>query len=109
LFRDADVSPFYTSRGFSHFGLTISSISKEQISYGKELESQQKRIDKLIADEADEADVRKQKEVLEETVQMIPDVKRRLAAAVQELSTMVVRKRDFLLRCSGSHENMCKF
>jgi tubulin-specific chaperone A len=60
------------------------------------LESQQKRIDKLIADEADEADVRKQKEVLEETVQMIPDVKRRLAAAVQELSTMVVRK-AFLL------------
>ncbi|CAO3693654.1 unnamed protein product [Umbelopsis ramanniana] len=67
----------------------VKRIGKEQISYGKELESQQKRIDKLIADEADEADVRKQKEVLEETVQMIPDVKRRLAAAVQELSTMV--------------------
>jgi tubulin-specific chaperone A len=47
-------------------------------------------VDKLIAEGADEADVRKQKEVLEETVQMIPDVKRRLAAAVQELSTMVV-------------------
>lgn len=74
------------------------------------MESQQKRIDKLIADGADEADVRKQKEVLEETVQMIPDVKRRLAAAVQELSTMVVSIRHFLSRrCSGSHENMCKF
>ncbi|KAI8579287.1 hypothetical protein K450DRAFT_175207 [Umbelopsis ramanniana AG] len=78
----------------------VKRISKEQISYGKELESQQKRIDKLIADGADEADVRKQKEVLEETVQMIPDVKRRLAAAVQELSTMVVRK--LFKRCSGS-------
>lgn len=65
-------------------------IAKEQISYGKELESQQKRVDKLIEEGADEADVRKQKEVLEETVQMIPDVKRRLAAAYQELFSMVV-------------------
>lgn len=65
-------------------------ITKEQISYAKELESQQKRVDKLILEGADEADVRKQKEVLEETVQMIPDVKRRLDAAYQELSTMVV-------------------
>jgi hypothetical protein len=65
-------------------------ITKEQISYAKELESQQKRVDKLISEGADEADVRKQKEVLEETVQMIPDVKRRLDTAYQELSTMVV-------------------
>jgi tubulin-specific chaperone A len=47
-------------------------------------------VDKLIEEGADEADVRKQKEVLEETVQMIPDVKRRLAAAYQELFSMVV-------------------
>ncbi|GAB5589635.1 hypothetical protein Unana1_04535 [Umbelopsis nana] len=67
----------------------VKRIAKEQISYGKELESQQKRVDKLIEEGADEADVRKQKEVLEETVQMIPDVKRRLAAAYQELFSMV--------------------
>jgi hypothetical protein len=36
------------------------SINKEQGAYEKEAETQQKRIDKLIADGADEADVRKQ-------------------------------------------------
>ena len=36
------------------------SIYKEHIGYGKEAEYQQKRIDKLIAENADEADVRKQ-------------------------------------------------
>lgn len=36
------------------------SIYKEHIGYGKEAETQQKRIDKLIAEGADEADVKKQ-------------------------------------------------
>ncbi|ORZ19791.1 tubulin binding cofactor A [Absidia repens] len=60
-------------------------INKEQAAYGKEAETQQKRIDKLIAEGADEADVRKQKEVLDETFQMIPDVKKRLAVAYKDL------------------------
>ncbi|KAI8342639.1 tubulin binding cofactor A [Chlamydoabsidia padenii] len=60
-------------------------INKEEAAYKKEAEVQQKRIDKLIAEGADEADVRKQKEVLEETFVMIPDVKRRLAKAYKDL------------------------
>jgi tubulin-specific chaperone A len=36
------------------------SIYKEHLGYGKEAETQQNRINKLIADGADEADVRKQ-------------------------------------------------
>jgi hypothetical protein len=36
------------------------SIYKEHAGYGKEAETQQKRIDKLIAEGADEADIRKQ-------------------------------------------------
>ncbi|SAL99541.1 hypothetical protein [Absidia glauca] len=60
-------------------------INKEQGAYEKEAETQQKRIDKLIADGADEADVRKQKEVLEETFVMIPDVKQRLVKAYKDL------------------------
>ncbi|KAI7877699.1 tubulin binding cofactor A [Lichtheimia hyalospora FSU 10163] len=67
----------------------VKRIHKEQIAYGKEAEQQQKRIDKLIADNADEADVRKQKEVLNETLQMIPDVKRRLAEAYKNLQDAV--------------------
>lgn len=55
-----------------------------------EVTKQQERIDKLVERGADDADVRKQKEVLEESVQMIPEVKRRLATAYQELSTIIV-------------------
>ncbi|KAL1931732.1 hypothetical protein VTP01DRAFT_9875 [Rhizomucor pusillus] len=69
--------------------IACDSIYKEHIAYGKEAEQQQKRIDKLIAENADEADVRKQKEVLDETLQMIPDVKKRLAAAYKELQDKV--------------------
>ncbi|KAI9277833.1 tubulin binding cofactor A [Sporodiniella umbellata] len=67
----------------------VKRIHKEHLSYFKEAENQQQRIDKLVADGADEADVRKQKEVLEETFQMIPDVKKRLAAAHQDLALQI--------------------
>ncbi|CEG69046.1 hypothetical protein G6F70_005952 [Rhizopus microsporus] len=67
----------------------VKRIHKEYLSYEKEAEHQQKRIDKLIAEGADEADVRKQKEVLDETFQMIPDVKKRLATAYQDLQNQI--------------------
>ncbi|KAI8092963.1 tubulin binding cofactor A [Halteromyces radiatus] len=63
----------------------VKRIYKEHIGYGKEAECQQQRIDKLVAEGADEADVRKQQEVLKETNQMIPDVKKRLVAAYVDL------------------------
>ncbi|KAI9331149.1 tubulin binding cofactor A [Pilaira anomala] len=63
----------------------VKRIYKESLGYDKEAETQQKRIDNLIASGADEYDVRKQKEVLDETLQMIPDVKKRLAQAYQDL------------------------
>ncbi|KAI8071739.1 tubulin binding cofactor A [Gongronella butleri] len=66
----------------------VKRIYKEHIAYGKEAETQQKRIDKLVAEGADDADIRKQKEVLEETYQMIPDVKKRLGVAYKELQEM---------------------
>ncbi|KAI8977538.1 tubulin binding cofactor A [Mycotypha africana] len=63
----------------------VKRIHKEHVGYLQEAETQQKRIDKLIANNADEADVKKQKEVLAETHQMIPDVKKRLAKAYEDL------------------------
>ncbi|EPB91767.1 tubulin binding cofactor A [Mucor circinelloides 1006PhL] len=63
----------------------VKRINKEHAGYLKEAETQQKRIDKLIAEGADEAD----KEVLGETNQMIPDVKKRLANAYQDLQNQV--------------------
>ncbi|KAI8639432.1 tubulin binding cofactor A [Parasitella parasitica] len=64
-------------------------INREYYGYLKEAVTQQKRIDKLIEENADEADISKQKEVLAETHQMIPDVKKRLAAAQQDLQNLV--------------------
>ncbi|KAJ3045416.1 hypothetical protein HDV00_010286 [Rhizophlyctis rosea] len=64
-------------------------IAKELTYYQTEAEKQQARIDKLVAEGADDADIRKQKEVLEETNQMFPDGKRRLAAAHKELYDLV--------------------
>ncbi|KAI8976913.1 tubulin binding cofactor A [Pilobolus umbonatus] len=67
----------------------VKRIHKETIGYDKEAANQQKRIDKLIENSADEADIRKQKEVLDETLQMIPDVQKRLAIAHQELREQI--------------------
>ncbi|ORX50690.1 hypothetical protein BCR36DRAFT_583273 [Piromyces finnis] len=67
----------------------VKRLGKEVISYQKEYEQQQARIDKLIAQNADEHDINKQKEVLEETNVMIPDSKRRLNVAYKELTDLV--------------------
>ncbi|TPX51451.1 hypothetical protein SeMB42_g00787 [Synchytrium endobioticum] len=67
----------------------VKRLAKELVSYEKEAVAQRSRIDKLISAGADEHDVNKQKEVLEETSQMIPDNKRRLGAAYKELETIV--------------------
>ncbi|CAG8636618.1 4288_t:CDS:2 [Paraglomus occultum] len=53
--------------------------------YEIELQNQQRRIDKYIEENRDEYDIKKQKEVLEETQKMIPDCKNRLQKACQEL------------------------
>jgi hypothetical protein len=44
----------------------------------------------MIADNVDEHSIKKQKEVLEETVHMIPDTKNRLDAGVKDLQDFMV-------------------
>ncbi|KAI8852536.1 tubulin binding cofactor A [Chytridium lagenaria] len=75
-------------------------IGKELKSYRSEFQKQQERIDELIKKDTDEHTVRKQREVLEETNQMLPDTHRRLVAAVQELEAVVA---EFL---SGESEEI---
>ncbi|KAJ3300079.1 hypothetical protein HK104_004801 [Borealophlyctis nickersoniae] len=67
----------------------VKRTAKELAAYRKEAEKQQERINKLIADGADDADIKKQNEVLEETNQMFPDCNRRLVAAHKELTDLV--------------------
>ena len=53
--------------------------------YGKEADKQRERIDKMKTEGKDEYDIKKQHEVLQETLDMIPDVKKRLDTAEAEL------------------------
>ncbi|KAJ3209522.1 hypothetical protein HDU67_006150 [Dinochytrium kinnereticum] len=77
-------------------------LGKELQSYRAEAVKQQQRIDTLIAGGGDEYDVRKQREVLDETHQMLPDTQRRLTSAVQELDGIVT---EFLKHNPDSGES----
>ncbi|OAV93303.1 tubulin binding cofactor A [Puccinia triticina 1-1 BBBD Race 1] len=68
----------------------VERLIKEEDSYKKEYDNQLKRIEKVKQDTPDDDwNIRKQKEVLDETVKMIPDVKQRLSKAVEELNDLV--------------------
>ncbi|KAF9583425.1 hypothetical protein BGW38_009496 [Lunasporangiospora selenospora] len=45
----------------------------------------------MVANEGDEYDIRKQREVLQETLDMIPDVERRRRAAREDLANIVTK------------------
>lgn len=55
----------------------VKRCTKDLSSYRKEAETQKVHVEKLKTQGKDEHDVRKQEEVLQETLMMIPDSKRR--------------------------------
>jgi len=60
-------------------------LHKEIGTYIHEAKKQQEKISKMKANNADSHDVKKQEEVLTESQDMIPDVEKRLEAALQDL------------------------
>lgn len=52
-------------------------ITKEKVLYKKELDQQKVRIEKLRGEGKDEYVLRKEEEILQETMMMIPDSQRR--------------------------------
>ncbi|CAI2181663.1 8399_t:CDS:2 [Funneliformis geosporum] len=70
----------------------VKRLYKEEKSYRKEVENQQKRIDKLTEDGTDEYTIAKQKEVLQESLNMIPDCQNRLKEAHKELQKLLENK-----------------
>lgn len=75
----------------------VERLIKEEDSYQKEYENQLKRIEKVKQESPDDDwNIRKQKEVLEETVKMIPDVQQRLSKAIEELNDLVVAHEEEL-------------
>ncbi|KAI9017037.1 tubulin binding cofactor A-domain-containing protein [Gaertneriomyces semiglobifer] len=67
----------------------VKRIGKDLSYYEQEAEKQQERIKKLVTEGADEHDVRKQEEVLEETNQMLPESRQRLATAQKALRELL--------------------
>eukprot|EP00735_Rhodelphis_limneticus_P002328 TRINITY_DN1315_c0_g1::TRINITY_DN1315_c0_g1_i1::g.20032::m.20032 TRINITY_DN1315_c0_g1::TRINITY_DN1315_c0_g1_i1::g.20032 ORF type:complete len:109 (+),score=24.55,sp/P80584/TBCA_RABIT/45.00/2e-17,TBCA/PF02970.11/1.8e-26,DUF2333/PF10095.4/0.048,APG6/PF04111.7/0.095,DUF4404/PF14357.1/0.22,DUF342/PF03961.8/0.37,V_ATPase_I/PF01496.14/0.93,DUF4407/PF14362.1/1.3,IncA/PF04156.9/72,IncA/PF04156.9/25 TRINITY_DN1315_c0_g1_i1:102-428(+) len=60
-------------------------IYKEYLSYQKERRDQEAKIKRMQDEGKDEYDIKKQREVLQETLTMIPDTRSRLTAAIKEL------------------------
>ncbi|ORX75003.1 putative tubulin-specific chaperone A, partial [Linderina pennispora] len=67
----------------------VKRLIKDKQCYLVEAESQRKRIAEYEARNAHEADVRKQREVLTETLAMVPDTERRIRAAMQDLENLL--------------------
>ncbi|KAJ1651700.1 hypothetical protein IWQ61_007803 [Dispira simplex] len=62
---------------------------KDEIHYKKEVEQQTAYVDNLKSDDADEYLIRKQIEVLDESKMMLPDCKKRIAKAVEDLKALL--------------------
>ncbi|PAA93365.1 hypothetical protein BOX15_Mlig026585g2 [Macrostomum lignano] len=68
-------------------------ISKEKASYEKEADQLAKKVEDMEASKADEYVIKKQKECLEESRQMVPDTRNRLSKALEELRSLVAEYR----------------
>uniref|UniRef100_A0A1L8E5X5 Tubulin-specific chaperone A n=1 Tax=Nyssomyia neivai TaxID=330878 RepID=A0A1L8E5X5_9DIPT len=72
----------------------VKRLFKEKISYEKEADQQRSRIDKFRAEGKDEHVLRKEEEVLQECLMIIPDSQRRLKKAFEELSEFLKAEED---------------
>ncbi|XP_062554034.1 tubulin-specific chaperone A [Armigeres subalbatus] len=72
----------------------VKRLSKEKTVYEKEVVTQRNRIDKLKTEGADDHVLRKQEEVLQESMMMVPDCQRRLAKAFDDLSEMIKNEEE---------------
>ncbi|XP_033750888.1 tubulin-specific chaperone A-like [Pecten maximus] len=54
----------------------------------------EKKVEKMAADGKDEYDIRKQKEVLEESQKMVPDTQRRLKKGLEDLESYMKEVED---------------
>lgn len=72
----------------------VKRLAKEKVVYEKEANQQKTKIEKLKECGKDEYDIRKQEEVLQECLMMVPDCQRRLAVAFEELKNILNSEKD---------------
>ncbi|XP_066246068.1 tubulin-specific chaperone A [Euwallacea similis] len=72
----------------------VKRLAKEKTVYEKEAEQQKNRIEKCKTEGRDEYYIRKQEEVLQECLMMVPDCQRRLFKAYEELKGILESEQD---------------
>lgn len=72
----------------------VKRLAKEKTVYEREAEQQKVRIQNLKDQGKDEYDIKKQEEVLNESLMMVPDCQRRLAVAYEELLKILESEQD---------------
>ncbi|XP_063982400.1 tubulin-specific chaperone A [Diachasmimorpha longicaudata] len=72
----------------------VKRLAKEKVTYEKEVTLQKERIQKYKDQGKDSHDIRKQEEVLQESLMMIPDCQRRLVKASEELKKILESEQD---------------
>ncbi|XP_058809080.1 tubulin-specific chaperone A [Phymastichus coffea] len=74
----------------------VKRLTKEKVTYEKEVTLQQERVDKLKEQDKDKHVIKKQEEVLQESLMMIPDCQRRLVKAFEELKNIIDSEQDLI-------------
>ncbi|XP_076181908.1 tubulin-specific chaperone A-like [Ptiloglossa arizonensis] len=72
----------------------VKRLAKEKVTYEKEAAQQRERIQKLKDQDKDGYDIKKQEEVLQESLMMVPDCQRRLVKAFEELKKILETEQD---------------
>lgn len=72
----------------------VKRLAKEKTVYEREAEQQKLRIQKFKDDGKDDYEIRKQEEVLSESLMMVPDCQRRLVVAYEELNKILGSEQD---------------
>lgn len=72
----------------------VKRLAKEKVTYEKEAAQQRERIQKLKEQDKDGYDIKKQEEVLQESLMMVPDCQRRLFKAFEELKKILDSEQD---------------
>lgn len=72
----------------------VKRLAKEKVTYEKEAAQQRERIQKLKDQDKDGYDIKKQEEVLQESLMMVPDCQRRLIKAFDELKKILETEQD---------------
>lgn len=67
----------------------VKRLTKEKVMYEKDVDAQRQRLQKFKDEGKDEHNIRKQEEVLRESLFMVPDCQRRLAKAFNELKLLL--------------------